>query len=49
MDKYIKRLIRCSYTEDKAYRICCDFITNLSLFDLECFVASMERKNVEKV
>ena len=42
MDKYINRLIKCKYDRASAYKVCVDFIKNLSLFDLECFVTSVE-------
>ena len=46
MYKYIERLVKCGYTKAKAYELCCDFIRNLSLFDLENFVISMEKAHV---
>lgn len=50
MKKYIDRLIKCGYSYDDAKDICCDFIKNLSLFSLECFVLSVENRNyVEKI
>lgn len=48
MDKYIKRLTKCGYTEGKARQVCMDFVRNLSLFDLECFIWAVEN-NVDKV
>lgn len=42
MSAYINRLIKCGYTLGKAHSICVDFIKNLSLVDLECFVISIE-------
>lgn len=47
MIKYVNRLVKCGYTYDTAYGVCADFICNLSLFDLECFVQSME--NIQHV
>ena len=41
--------MNCGYTEEKARKTCLDFCRNLSLFDLECFVITMEQKNVGKV
>ena len=49
MDKYINRLMKCGYSHYKAFMICRDFTINLSLFDLECFIVSMEQKHVGKV
>lgn len=46
MFKYVNRLMKCGYTKAKAYSVCCDFVTNLSIFDLENFILTMERKNV---
>lgn len=46
MEKYIRRLIECGYTRAKAYELCCDFVRNLSLFDLENFIYTMETRNV---
>lgn len=43
MEKYINRLERCGYSRDYAKKLCIDFITNLSLFDLECFVWYVEK------
>ena len=43
MSTYINRLVKCGYTIGKARAICIDFIKNLSLIDLECFIMSVER------
>lgn len=43
MQKYIDRLIKCGYTNERAYKVCCDFVNNLSLFDLENFILTMEK------
>lgn len=48
MSKYINRLVKCGYSRQRAKDVCCDFVRNLSFFDLECFVTSME-KYVDKV
>jgi len=44
MDRYIKRLIRCGYSADRAYCVCFDFAKNLPLIDLEYFIESIERE-----
>lgn len=44
MHKYVNRLMKCGYTYAKACDLCLDFVYNLSLFDLECFVRDMEDK-----
>lgn len=38
MDKYINVLVKHGYTHESATRLCIDFMRNLSLFDLECFI-----------
>lgn len=45
MQDYIKRLMNCGYSLNKAYYICVDFMRNLPLFDLQFFVESVEEKN----
>lgn len=47
MNAYAKRLIKCGYSEEKAFKICRDFVKNLGIVDLECFVYAMERKYVD--
>lgn len=50
MQKYVKRLVKCGYSEEHAYAVCCDFIRNLSIVDLENFVSSVEKRaNVYRV
>ena len=44
MQKYIDRLVKCGYTKERAYQVCCDFVRNLPIIELENFVWSMERK-----
>ena len=44
MSTYIKRLVKCGYSKEKAFKVCCDFVRNLGIVDLECFIYSMERK-----
>lgn len=44
MQKYISRLVKCGYSTAKAYELCCCFIVNFSLPELEYFVESMEKK-----
>lgn len=39
---YINRLMKCGYALVTARELCLDFARNLSLFDLECFVETME-------
>lgn len=41
---YVERLMKCGYPSYKAYCVCQDFIKNLSLIDLQCFIDSMERE-----
>lgn len=43
MQKYIDRLVKCGYTKARAYSICCDFVSNLTIFDLENFILTMEQ------
>jgi len=43
MERYIKRLIRCGYSADRAYCVCYDFAKNLPLIELENFIESIER------
>lgn len=43
MQEYIDRLVRCGYSPDRAQAVCSDFLRNLSLVDLECFIESVER------
>lgn len=47
MDKYVDVLVRHGYTHESALQLCKDFIRNLSLFDLECFVYFVECINVD--
>lgn len=50
MSKYVDRLVKCGYTHTAASQLCCDFIRNLSLFELDCFVVYLESmKDVETV
>lgn len=42
MADYIRRLVACGYTPEKARQICQDFSRNLPLFDLELFVRTTE-------
>lgn len=53
MGKYIKRLIDCGYSPDKAVKTCEDFARNLPLVDLELFVQATEefykKNHVEEV
>lgn len=49
MKEYIRRLIECGYTEDKAEQVCIDFMRNLPLFDLQFFVEAIEKKNVDRI
>lgn len=39
---YINRLMKCGYALVTARKLCIDFVRNLSLFDLECFIESVE-------
>ena len=47
MSNFVKRLIRCGYTKERALTVCNDFVKNLTIVDLECFVLSMEKKHVD--
>lgn len=38
--------MKCGYSEEKAARICADFLRNLHAFDLQFFVESVEKKYV---
>lgn len=50
MPECINRLVKCGYTREKAEQLCFDFVRNLSLFDLKCFVVFMESvHHVDKV
>lgn len=49
MNEYVDRLIDCGYDRDRALKLCFDFVVNLSVFDLACFVASVEERNVDKI
>jgi len=49
MWKYIDRLVKCGYSTHRAYNVCSDFVKNLSLVELEFFIASVEKDHVEKV
>lgn len=44
MEKYINRLVKCGYSTRRAYNVCCDFVRNMSIIDLECFVSSIEER-----
>lgn len=46
MSMYVERLTKCGYTKEKAFEVCRDFIKNLNIVDLECFVWFMEHKHV---
>lgn len=46
MKAYIDRLIKCGYSRQQAQEVCCDFVRNLPLIDLDFFVRSMELKHV---
>lgn len=46
---YVKRLIGCGFSLNRAYSVCRDFTNNLPLIDLENFVQSMERKHVGRI
>ena len=48
MNRYIKRLVDCGYTQDHARKVCEDFTRNLPLIALQCFVEMVE-ENVEQV
>ena len=48
MNEYIKRLMRCGYSRQRAEKVCIDFMLNLPIFDLEFFVWSVE-KNVGQI
>ena len=49
MWKYIDRLVKCGYSTHRAYNVCSDFVKNLSLVELEFFIASVEKDHVEKI
>lgn len=45
MSMYVERLTKCGYTKEKAFEVCRDFMKNLNIVDLECFVWFMEHKH----
>ena len=45
MQNCINRLIKCGYSTKKAEDLCKDFINNLSIIELWCFIDTIERKN----
>lgn len=47
MKSYVKRLVRCGYSYDRAFTVCKDFVKNLTIVDLECFVLSIEKNHVD--
>lgn len=49
MDKYIKRLIACGYSPDKAVKVCEEFERNLGMLDLELFVQATEEYHINHV
>ena len=50
MTEYVVRLINCGFTVEEAYKDCCDFLRDFSLFELQNYVTSMEAfKNVGKI
>lgn len=45
----IRRLIGCGYSPDVASEICCAYIQNFSLADLDSVITIMEKSDVDKV
>lgn len=49
MEEYIRRLMACGYSKEKAKQICLNFSNNLHLFDLEYFIGFIEKENLKNV
>ena len=43
MKAYVERLVQCGYSKERAFEVCCDFVRNLGIVDLECFIYSKEQ------
>lgn len=43
MQKYIDRLIKCGYTWSDAYALCCEYIDNFPIYELENFIRWIEQ------
>jgi hypothetical protein len=49
MTNYVNRLMKCGYSKDRARAVCEDFARNLPFYELENFVLTKERENVDRV
>lgn len=49
MEEYIRRLMACGYSEERARQLCLDFSHNLHLFDLDHFILFIEKENEKNV
>ena len=45
----VDRLVNCGFTQKAAEQIVRDFIVNLSYFNLQFFVESVEKDNVGRI